>query len=113
MATLTIKSKNFGIIKINSNTFNPMFASVSSPIFKLVEHMFNDWYEHHTQKGAPCCEDIILCYEGDIDQPAIYSKKGAIRQAIENLVEYMTENNITFLTTKEIYKADLEAAFQI
>ena len=113
MSKITIKSKKFGLININTENYNPMFASVESPIFKLVEHIFNDWYEHNTQSGAPCSSDIILCYEGSDEQPPFYSKTNAIRQGIENLLEYMAEENISFITTKDIYKADLEAAFQI
>lgn len=113
MKTLTIISKNYGSQSINVDTFNPEMASASSTVFKIVEHMFNEWFDHNTQPGAPLAKDIEGCYFGYCDQPAMYSKKGAIRQGIENLIQEAIELGKSILTTKDILKMDIECAFDI
>lgn len=112
MNTLSIISKNYGSQTINLDTFEPRLASVNSPIFKIVEHMFNEWYDHSTQPGAPMCKDIEGMYFGECDQPAIYSVKGAIRQGIENLIEEAKERDFKVLNTAQIMKLDIECAFE-
>jgi hypothetical protein len=113
MAQLTIKSKNFGFININPDTFNPTMASRDSSIYKLVEYVFNKWFTDNTQNGAPLAREIELCYFGSCEQPAMYSISGAIRQGIETIIEHMVESNITYITTKELNSVDIESAFQI
>lgn len=108
---VTILSKQYGSQKINLETFAPHMAPTSCTAFKVVEHMFDQWYEHNTQPGAPMGKDIIGMYEGEGDQPAIYSKKGAIRQGIENLIEEVRESGRQLITTKDVLKMDIEAAF--
>lgn len=113
MKTITIQSKNYGTQRININSFNHEMAATSSTIFKVVEHIFNDWFDHNTQPGAPLAKDIEGCYFGYCDQPAIYSKKGAIREGIGNLINEAIESGKSLLTTKDILKMDIEAAFEI
>ena len=111
MSTLTILSKQYGTQKINLETFAPHMAATSSTVFQIVEHMFNEWFAHNTQPGAPKGRDIVGMYEGECDQPPIYSKKGAIRQGIENLIEEVKESGRQLITTKDILKMDIESAF--
>ncbi len=112
MAYATIISKNYGKQTINIETFNPMFASKDSTIFKIVEHVFEQWFSHNTQPGAPMAKDIKGMYFGECDQPAIYSINGAIRQGIENLIEEIKERDLHTVTTAQILKMDIECAFE-
>jgi hypothetical protein len=107
----TIISKNYGTQTIDLNSFNPMMASVESTIFKVIEHIWNEWFDYSTQAGAPMAKDIEGMYYGECDQPAIYSKKGAIRDGIEIFMQELIENNKSVVTTKDIAKMDIEAAF--
>jgi len=111
MKSIKIISKLYGTQIVNIDTYNPLMASVDSPVFKIIEHIFNDWYAHNTQPGAPMAKDIEGMYYGEGDQPAIYSKKGAIRQGIENLIEEVKELNKSIITTKDIQLMDIESAF--
>lgn len=113
MKTLTIISKNYGKQSINIESFVPEYASTDSTVFKIVEHIFNEWFDYNTQPGAPLAKDIKGCYFGYCDQPAIYSKKDAIRQGIDNLIQEAIELGKTILTTKDILKMDIECAFDI
>ena len=108
---LTIVSKNYGKQIIDTENFAAYMAATNSTIFQIIEHIFNEWFSYNTQPGAPMAKDIIGMYYGEADQPAIYSKKGAIRQAIENLLEEVSESGKMILTTKDIVKMDIEAAF--
>jgi hypothetical protein len=110
---LTILSKNYGSQVIDTENFDAWFASASSTIFQIVEHIWNEWFTHNTQPGAPMSKDIQGMYYGECDQPAIYSKKGAIRQGIENIIEYVTESEkpSMVLNTRDILKIDVESAF--
>ena len=109
---ITVKSKLYGTQVIDTETFIARFASASSTIFKIIEHVFDEWYEWHTQPGAPMNRDIVGMYNGECEQPAIYSRKGAIRQGIENFIEECIETGRTFVTTKDIQKMDIECAFE-
>lgn len=112
MAYATIISKKYGKQTINVETFNPMFASKDSTIFKVVEHVFNEWFSHNTQPGAPMAKDIKGMYFGECDQPPIYSISGAIRQGIENLIEEIKAESLSVVTTAHIMKMDIECAFE-
>lgn len=109
----TIISKNYGTQSIDTEKFNPQLASTESTIFKVVEHIFNEWFDHNTQPGAPLGKDIEGMYYGECDQPPIYSKKGAIRQGIENVIEHLIDTGKEYckLTTRDLQKIDVEAAF--
>ena len=111
---ITVVSKNYGSQSINTDTFSPHLVSTGSTIFKIVEHLFNDWYDHHTQPGAPMRKDIEGMYYGEGDQPAIYGKRGAIIGGIENLIEACQEMDkpIVILNTKQISNLDIECAFE-
>ena len=110
---ISIVSKNYGNQTIDTDNFNPSMASTSSTIFQVVEHIFNEWFSYNTQLGAPMAKDIVGMYEGECDQPAIYSKKGAIRQGIENLIEAAQEmgKSSIILNTRQITNLDIESAF--
>lgn len=108
---ISIISKNYGNQSINTETYNPMFAAVDTPVFKIIEHIFDEWYSHNTEPGAPMAKDIEGMYYGEGDQPAIYSKKGAIRQGIENLIEIAQESGKPVINTRDILKMDIESAF--
>ena len=109
---ITILSKNYGTQKIDLETFNPMSASKESTIWHIIEHMFNLWFDHNTQPGAPMARDIKGMYEGEADQPAIYIKAGAIRQGIENFLEEVKESGKKVFNTRDIMNMDIEAAFE-
>ena len=110
MKSLTIISKNYGTQKIWIDSFDSNKASKLSTIYKVVEHIFNDWYSH-ASAGQP---DVVGCYNGwGEDEPALYSKVGAIRQGIGDLIDYAIENKLSVMTTKQIQNIDLEATFQI
>jgi len=111
MSTVSIISKNYGNQTINLDSFNPMCAAMDSSIFKIIEYIFDKWYDYNTQPGAPMCKDIEGMYYGEGDQPAIYSKKGAVRQGIENMIEEIRESGKKVVTTADILKMDIEAAF--
>jgi len=112
MSKVSIVSKNYGSQTINLENYNPRFAATDSTVFKIVEHMFNEWFEHSTQTGAPMGKDIQGMYYGECDQPAIYSIKGAIRQGIENLIEEIKERGFKIVNTAQIMRMDIECAFE-
>lgn len=107
---ITIISKKFGTQKLD--TENPKTGS-STTIFQIVEHMFNEWFDHNTQPGAPMGKDIQGMYYGECDQPAIYSKKGAVQDGIDNIIEYCLETGKQVISTKDIVTMDVECAFQV
>ncbi len=114
MNQLTIISKNYGTQTIYVESYDPWMAATNSTLFKIIEHMFNDWWDKHTEPGAPLWKDVIGCYNGwGEDEPAIFSKKGAIRGGIEMLIELAQEENLSVVTTKDILKMDIECAFEI
>lgn len=110
---ITIISKTFGMQTIDTDTFNSFFVSSSSTIFKCVEHIFNEWFDKYTQPGAPMAKDIEGMYYGECDQPAIYTKRGAIIEAIENMIAELLESNkeSVVLNTRQLLSMDLEATF--
>lgn len=112
MSTITIISKKYGTQKIDTDNFDPSTVSKGSTIFQVVEHMFNEWYDYNTQPGAPGSRDIPGMYYGECDQPAIYSRIGAIQQGIENFIEAAIESGKKLFTTKDIVRMDIEAAFE-
>lgn len=108
----TIISKNFGTQTIDTDTFNPYLVSSSSTIFKVIETIFNRWFEYSTQDGAPMAKDIEGMYYGEADQPAIYNKRGAIIGGIENFIEEVIDRGLHVVNTKQICQMDIEAAFE-
>lgn len=79
-----------------------------------MEHLFDDWFAYRTQPGAPMGKDIQGMYLGELDQPAIYSKRGAIVQAIENLIEIAQESGkeSVIYNTRQLQQLDIECAFE-
>lgn len=109
---LTVISKNYGNQTINTDTYIPEYAACDTPLFKIIEHIFSEWYNHNTQPGAPMGKDIQGMYFGEGDQPAIYSVKGAIRQGIQNLIDLAVESGKQIFNTADIVKLDIESAFE-
>lgn len=112
MNSITVKSTKFGIQQINLDEFDPSMASPSSAIFKEIEAMFDKWFEHSTAPGAPMGRDILGMYNGEGDQPAIYSRRGAIIQGIETFIELAQDAAKPVITTQDILAMDIETAFE-
>ncbi len=109
---IKIISKNYGNQEIDTDIYKPTLAAPESPVFKIIEHIFNTWYDHNTQPGAPMGKDIKGMYYGEGDQPPIYTRKGAIRQGIEAMIQEAQDNNRTLLNTRDILKMDIESQFE-
>lgn len=101
---LTLISKNYGSQVIDTENFAWYFASTSSTVYKVVEHIFNDWYE-----SSP---DWVRCQYDANDSESIYSYVGAIRDGIKLFLEVAEEKNLSRVTTRDISNWDIEAAFQ-
>lgn len=99
MPTLKVLCKNG--LQIIGDSFDTYKISSSAPLFKAVETVFNQWYSYQYQDTKD------MYYSED----AIYTTRGAIIGGIENVIEYMTEKNLTYITTREFSKIDIEAAF--
>jgi hypothetical protein len=116
MNKITIVSKNYGSQVIDLDTFNPLAASPASTIYKIAEHMFNEWYDGRTEPGAPMAKDIQGMYYGEADQPAIYTRTGAIQGGVEIIIEEIQEANTasgkSMFYTRDIVKMDVECAFE-
>lgn len=83
----------------NSDYFQ--LSAPSHPVFKAVEKRFDDWFDN-----SPSW--IQETYVGwGMDEPPVFSKKGAIRQAIENLIEEADESG----KPVKIGTFDIECAF--
>jgi hypothetical protein len=107
-----IISKLYGSQIINTENYCPFNASKDSTLFKIVEHLFREWYKHNTQPGAPMGDYIKEAYYGGWEQEPLYSVSGAIRQGIEVVIEEIKESRKSVVTTKEIQRMDVECAFQ-
>lgn len=109
---ITIISKEYGNETIDTDIFIPHSVSTSSTFFKVIEEMFDNWFDYYTQPGAP--GEIYSKYYGDGDQPAIYDKKGAITQGIENMIEQLLETGQKYMQVTKAYlnKMDIESAFE-
>lgn len=83
--------------------------TTSHPLFKAVEQQFDEWYNHNTQPGAPLAKDIKGCYYGYFDEPACFSKVGAIEQAIEEMINEADETG----KPVSVNTFDFDAVFQI
>lgn len=103
-------SKTYGIEFIDTDTYEPIKAKTSSTIFKCVEYLFEKWFE-------TAQSEYRAMYLGEEDCPAIFTRKGAIRNGIElfieNIVETFEGNDFLTLDTCHLLKyLDIEAAFQ-
>ena len=86
----------------------PSEVSTDSTLFSKVEQLFNTWYDHNTQEGAP--GEYKEKYEGE---EAIYTKIGAIEQAIEQIFDVAHEQDETVITWQHAYRTyDLECSFE-
>lgn len=74
--------------------------SFENPVFQHIEKQFDEWLKH----SNPAME-YEEKYYGD---EAIYTKRGAIAQAIENLIEEANESN----KPVNVKTFDIECAFE-
>jgi len=74
-----------------------------SLLFQEIEKEFNAWIE-----GSNPANEYQEMYFGD---DAIYSKSGAIQDAIRQIFEVMDEENLIFITTND-HRLDFDASFQ-
>ena len=99
-------SKLYGIEFIDTETYEPIKAKTSSTIYKCVEHLFEKWFE-------TASSEYRAMYLGEEGCPAIFKRKGAIRNGIElfieNIVETFEGRDFMILDTKFLVKY---AAFQ-
>ena len=108
---ITIITRRFGSQVIDTETFIPERAAASSTIFKCFEFIFDNWYEAATAPGVGMGKDIEGMYCGEGDQPAIYSRRGAIIEAMEILIEDAQENSKSLYTSRDLQKLDVEGCF--
>lgn len=107
---VSIISKNYGRQTIDSdNTFSVF--NENSTVFKIVEHLFNEWFKHNTEPGAPMRESIEGMYYGDCDQPATCDIRGAIEDGIEIALEEIRTLGKKVISTKDFLNMDIESAF--
>lgn len=78
--------------------------SVHNPIFQAIEAKFDAWMDAQREAGTEAEEQ----YFGD---EAIYTKKGAIREAMWQIQYLMEENGITSIDLDDP-KIDYDAFFQ-
>ena len=104
---ITIKS-NYGSQVIDTDNFSPSVEPCSSVIYRMIEDRFNKWFADivHYKK------DYIGMYQGEGDQPAIYTKSGAIVGGMETFIELANELGRSVLNEYDIYNMDIEAAFE-
>jgi hypothetical protein len=85
-----------------------------SDIYKFFENIFEEWFEDMTSEGSALGKDIEFCYYGYYDEPALYSKHGAICQSIEDVIDICVEKNIIWISEAALYtECDITASFQI
>lgn len=96
---LRVQCKNG--LQVIGESFDVYKVSSSAPIFKAVEAVFNQWYKWQDQDTKD------MYYSED----AIYTTRGAIIGGIEAVIEYMFENNLNYITTREFSKIDIEGTF--
>ena len=97
---LTIISRDFGTININSETYVAEYAATNTPIFQLVEYVFDMWYEKADQ-------NLKHLYE-----VGAINRKGAVRRGIQALIDYMVECKVSLITTAKFYQVEFEEAFE-
>lgn len=102
MATLKVLCKNG--LQVMTDSFDAYKVSSSAPIFLAVESVFSKWL-----KDSNPANEYHEMYFGE---DAIYTVRGAIIGGIGNIIEYMTENNLTYITTRAFKDIDIEAAFE-
>ena len=89
---------------INFDTENTSHYKVESPVFQFFEKLWYSWFEEESSHNSEI-EDMYFSEE------AIYTRKGAIRQAMELMEEIATEYKRNFFTESEIWKYDIQCAF--
>jgi hypothetical protein len=100
---ITILTKANRYIKFDSDDANTW--RTSSEIFAFMENIWNDWFDEEGEHNREI-EDMYFSDE------AIYTKKGAILQGIEQLVQVAEELNKTFFTQAEMHTCvDISCAF--
>jgi hypothetical protein len=110
---VNVVTKKFGTFTIDVVEIVPDLLPTSHPLYQMVEQLYNEWYDNRMAQGGLRAKDTRGMYFGEGDQPAIYSRDGAIVEGMNALVEYITERERTTITSKEIWhKADITAVFE-
>jgi hypothetical protein len=100
---LTIQPKNGQAIRFNTDDSSNY--KTSSAVFQLIEKVWWQWFEETKEHNSEI-EDMYF------SEDAIYCKKGAIIQAIEQIAEVAEETNKTYFKEAELYThVDIECAF--
>ncbi len=87
-------------MRIFPNQTLEQLNSFDHPVFQYVEKRFDDWIEN----SNPASENDEKYFGED----AIYTKRGAIEQALENLIDEAQETG----KPVDVTKFDLECAFE-
>lgn len=109
----TLISKEYGTQVIDTEVVTAFNVALDSVIFKIVEHLFDKWYNDNTEAGAPFAREIRTCYYGDWDTPAEYSRTDAIKDGIELLIDSALESGKNIITTKDVLSYDIIPAFEV
>ena len=110
---IKIVTKKYQTIFLDTD-FDVYRLDKNSDIYKFFEEIFEEWFEDMTTEGCALGNDILFCYYGNYDEPALYSKHGAICQAIEDVIDICVEKNIIWISEDALYtECDVTAAFQI
>lgn len=84
---------------------------LGNPVFQEIEIYFDNWLESMVGR------DVYKMYTGSFEEMgggSYLSKRGAINQAIEALIQYMVEENVKHfeITQETLGTLDLEGVFQ-
>lgn len=101
-----ILTKN-GVVDID-NIHDPEIYSNFNALKSAVTNYFDDWLNCQNYETKSMYADSFE----ELDGESYLSMSGAIEEGINAVTDYMSQNNIAFLTTKEFYKIDLEGVFQ-
>ena len=107
---LQIKTKT-GIAYVNADEPQAYHFSSRqySPLYRAVEAVFEQWLNNGHK-------EIKMAYTGsfeELDGYSYFDTKGAIREGVAAVIEYMLENKLNSITTREFSKIDICAVFEI
>jgi hypothetical protein len=74
----TIVSKKYGSQVIDLESVKVSDFKTNSTVFKIVEYLFNEWFEYNTQSGAPLAKDIKGCFVDGEKMRLLYIVKGEL-----------------------------------
>lgn len=103
----TLKTKN-GIQTFDTEDGASAFPK-SSPGYKAMEAYFEEWINEDADSET---QEMYTGSFEELNGGSYLVMSGAIQDGLDALCEYIEENNLTYLTTKDFYKIDLEGVFQ-